>query len=49
MLDTGFEYPSVYFDPRNMKDVEEQYGHAEKLLVENGKEHPPIYVTTAGR
>jgi hypothetical protein len=29
-------------DPRNMKNVEEQYRHAEKLLVENGEKHPPI-------
>jgi len=25
-----------------MKNVEEQYRHAEKLMVENGEKHPPI-------
>jgi len=25
-----------------MKTVEEQYRHAEKLMVENGERHPPI-------
>ena len=51
LLDTDFEYAPVYFpfDPRSMKDVEEQYRHAEKLLVENGEKHPPIYVITAER
>jgi hypothetical protein len=44
LLDTGFEYAPVCFpfDPGNMKDVEDQYRHAEKLLFENGEKHPPI-------